>query len=228
MGEKYIILSEKKWHKDLFENLKKSFNEDSWLLIDSKKDFNLDNLSRFKPSKIFIPHWSYIIPSQIYNYCECIAFHMTDLPFGRGGSPLQNLISRGYKTTKISAIRVEKGIDTGDIYLKKTLKLDGTAEEIFFSANFIIEEIIREIINNKIQPEPQVGEITVFKRRIAAESNIAELHDLEKVFDYIRMLDCQGYPNSFIETTYLKFEFTNASYDTNEELITANVRISKK
>ena len=44
---------------------------------------------------------------------------MTDLPFGRGGSPLQNLIVRGYKSTKLTAIKVQSGIDTGDIYLKK-------------------------------------------------------------------------------------------------------------
>ena len=29
---------------------------------------------------------------------------MTDLPYGRGGSPLQNLIIRGFESTKISAI----------------------------------------------------------------------------------------------------------------------------
>ena len=44
---------------------------------------------------------------------------MTDLPFGRGGSPLQNLIVRGFEETMTSAIKVTKGIDTGDIYLKE-------------------------------------------------------------------------------------------------------------
>ena len=31
---------------------------------------------------------------EIHENYKCIIFHMTDLPFGRGGSPLQNLISR--------------------------------------------------------------------------------------------------------------------------------------
>jgi len=56
---------------------------------------------------------------------------MTDLPLGRGGSPLQNLIERGIEKTKISALKVEDGVDTGDIFIKEPLNLKGTAEEIF-------------------------------------------------------------------------------------------------
>ena len=46
---------------------------------------------------------------------------MTDLPYGRGGSPLQNLIARGFLETKISAILVEKQLDAGPVYLKMEL-----------------------------------------------------------------------------------------------------------
>ena len=46
---------------------------------------------------------------------------MTDLPYGRGGSPLQNLIVRGHKHTMISAIKCVKELDAGPIYLKKPL-----------------------------------------------------------------------------------------------------------
>ena len=82
-----------------------------------------------------IPHWSYIIPKDIFNLFNCVVFHMTDLPFGRGGSPLQNLIIRGYEKTKISALKVTNGIDSGPIYLKKPLSLDGTAYEIMIRAS---------------------------------------------------------------------------------------------
>ena len=225
---KYIILSEKIWHKKLFNVLKNEFSYDSWLLIDLKKKFNLEKLDQYKPDKIFIPHWSHIIPREIYESYECIVFHMTDLPFGRGGSPLQNLISRGYKTTKISAIKVEEGLDTGDVYLKKSLDLMGTATDIFERASLIIKEMISDIIEKGIKPIPQVGEVTEFKRRKPEESNLIELTDLDKVYDYIRMLDCDGYPHAFLETLYLKFEFNNANFKENEKIIVANVRITKK
>jgi methionyl-tRNA formyltransferase len=225
---KYIILSEKSWNSNLANQLKLQFLFSEWKTINSKEDFNIDFLLEYSPNKIFIPHWSHIITPEIYENYECIVFHMTDLPFGRGGSPLQNLIIRGVKTTKISAIKVKKGLDTGDVYLKRTLKLDGTANEIFQRSTFIIEEMISDIIKNKIKPVPQVGEIVEFKRRKPEESNIVDLDDLEKVYDYIRMLDCEGYPHAYFETPHLKFEFINANFDTNEEIISANVRIFKK
>lgn len=224
---KYIILSEKEWHKNLFDNLKNNI-AGNWLLIDSKENFNLKALEVFNPSKIFIPHWSYIIPSEIYENYECIVFHMTDLPFGRGGSPLQNLIERGFKTTKIAAIKVEKGLDTGDVYLKSEMSLNGTAREIFENSSLIVEKMIAEIIAEDIKPTPQVGEVTEFKRRKPEESNLIHLSDVEKVYDYIRMLDCDGYPHAYIETSFMKIEFTNASFDSNKKIINANVRITKK
>ncbi len=225
---KYIILSEKSWHKDLFKNLQKSFANDSWLLIDSKKDFNVEILKEFKPDKIFIPHWSHIIPKEVYENYECIVFHMTDLPYGRGGSPLQNLIVRGHKSTKISALRVEQGLDTGDIYLKESLNLSGTATEIFLRASEIINRMIFTIIKNNSIAIPQVGEVVEFKRRKSEDSNLVTVNDLDAVYDYIRMLDCDGYPKAFIETDIMKFEFDNASFDETGKIITANVRIFKK
>jgi methionyl-tRNA formyltransferase len=141
----YILLSEKEWHKILFENLRKENSTSNWVLIDSVEDFNIKNLEEIKPDKIFIPHWSRIIPSSIFLNFECIVFHMTDLPYGRGGSPLQNLIIRGHKVTKLSAIKVDEGIDTGGVYLKRSLSLTGTAKEIFLSAIPIIENMILNI-----------------------------------------------------------------------------------
>lgn len=224
---KYIILSEKDWHYDLYENLKNKFQNDEWIFINSKTNFTIENLNKINPNKIFIPHWSYIIPSRIYTIYECIVFHMTDLPYGRGGSPLQNLIIRKHAATKISAIQVSSGVDTGDIYLKKDLSLNGTARDIFISATFIIEKMIIEIIQNNIFPIPQNGDIVEFKRRQPEEGDISSLNDLSTIYDYIRMLDCEGYPNAFIETDSIKIEFSNAEFLSNNNL-TANVRIFKK
>lgn len=224
----FIIVSEKKWHKDLFLNLKNKFSDKKWIHISKKEDFNYKNLKAINPIKIFIPHWSYIIPSEIYIVFDCIVFHMTDLPYGRGGSPLQNLIIKGHKSTKISAILVKKGIDTGDIYLKKDLSLLGSAKEIFNRSVNVIIDIIKEIIEDDLIPQPQVGEVIEFKRRKPEESNFSQLNNLEKVYDHIRMLDAEGYPNAFIETESFKFEFFNAKLDNNKNNIVANVRIFKK
>jgi methionyl-tRNA formyltransferase len=220
----YIILSEKSWNQDLVRNLSCKSNQINWVLISSKDDFNNDNLKKINPDKIFIPHWSYLIPDKIYNNFECIVFHMTDLPYGRGGSPLQNLIIRGHKHTKISAIRVVKELDAGPIYLKKDLILKGSAQEIFDLANEVVKDMIIEIVKTKPVPIKQEGKPTLFKRRKPSMSNMNDLESLDEVYDFIRMLDADGYPNAFLETEKLKFEFTDANFKNKNEII-ATVKI---
>ena len=88
--------------------------------------------------------------------------------------------------------------------------------------------MISEILIKEPKAVPQIGDITIFKRRLPSQSSIIDLSDLNQVYDYIRMLDCEGYPNAYVETTNLKFDFSNAKFDNNNNLIDANVRISKK
>ena len=223
----YIILSEKTWNKDLKDKLETLFPEHTWYYISSKQDFSTERLEEIKPSKIFIPHWSYIIPKSIYENYECVVFHMTDLPYGRGGSPLQNLIVRGHKDTKISALRVCGGLDAGDIYLKYDLNLNGTAEEIYTRAGHIIEDMIIEIIRDNKQAVPQVGEPVVFKRRTPDDGNMRACKTIEDFYDYIRMLDAEGYPKAFIEFGDFKLEFSRASLKADNSII-SDVRIIKK
>lgn len=223
----YIILSEKPWNQDLVKKLSKKTKKINWVIINNRSDFNLKNLELIDPLKIFIPHWSYIISEDIFQKFECVVFHMTDLPFGRGGSPLQNLIVLGKEKTKLSALMVVKELDAGPIYLKKDLSLDGTAKEIFIRANSVIESMIIEIIEKDNKPIEQKGDIVFFKRRKPSESNISDLKNLKSIYDYIRMLDADGYPNAFIENDYFKFEFINAILKKNKE-INAEVRITKK
>ena len=224
--DKYILVTSKPWHKDLFKKLGEYKKEIKWVLIDNENLFVLSELKKINPKKIFIPHWSKIIPKEIYNNYECILFHMTDLPFGRGGSPLQNLIINGYKKTKISAIRVEKGIDTGPIYLKRNLLLNGSARDIFLRASETIFEMIDEILKKGPYPIEQVGVPTYFKRRKPDQSNISNLDKLNTIYDYIRMLDCEGYPNACLELNGIVYEFYNVKKLNNK--LESNVRIRSK
>lgn len=180
-------------------------------IISEKEQLNYKFLSENKVDYIFFPHWSFLIPEEIFSNFECIVFHMTDLPFGRGGSPLQNLIVRGIEETQISAIKVTQQLDAGPIYLKTNLSLHGTAEEILIRASTIIfNEMIPKILDGKIIPAEQSGDIVLFKRRSEKESEIEPNIPLEKIYDYIRMLDAEGYPNAFIKYGDYKLTFKNA------------------
>ena len=80
---------------------------------------------------------------------------MTDLPYGRGGSPLQNLIFRGHLETKITALRCIGELDAGPVYMKRPLSLNGSASEIFLRAADVVEKMIGEIVHTEPIPEPQ-------------------------------------------------------------------------
>jgi methionyl-tRNA formyltransferase len=220
-----VVATSKVWHPALVDNLQRLTSE-KFLTITSPRELNNDFLLEVQPEYVFFPHWSHIIPSEIFDSFECVIFHMTDLPFGRGGSPLQNLIANGIYETKISALRCEAGLDSGPIYLKKSLSLTGRAQDIYKKASLIIEEMIVKILQDRMVPIPQEGKIVTFSRRTPMQGNMETLDNLNSVYDYIRMLDADGYPNAFIETEYLKFEFSYAMIQGDEVL--AQVRIKPK
>jgi methionyl-tRNA formyltransferase len=204
----YLVVTIKSWNIDNFKKLQKNDSKNKWHII--SEDLTLEKVKKINPRYIFFPHWSWIIPAEIYKNYECVVFHMTDLPYGRGGSPLQNLIVRGHKSTKVSAIKVEKELDAGPIYLKRDLELKGNAKHILQKLSDVTFEMIKEIVKNEPEPIPQKGKIVKFKRRQAKDGNIKKLKSLEEIYDYIRMLDAEGYPPAFLETKDLKFEFKDA------------------
>ena len=149
----YLLLSSNPIYKNLFDKLK-LMEHVNWFLLEDKLTFKSDYIEKNKIQSIFIPHWSFLIPKEIYKNYKCILFHMTDLPFGRGGSPLQNLIKLGFKQTKVSALRVTNKIDAGPIYLKRELDLSGSAKEIFSRTSLVIHKMIVEIIEKKNKTHP--------------------------------------------------------------------------
>ena len=184
------------------------FNKEKFHYIKEKSELTHVNLIQYDPDYIFFPHWSYKIKEEIYKNFNCIIFHMTNLPFGRGGSPLQNLLERKIYKTKISAIQCTHGLDTGDIYLQRNFDISyDSAKIIYLRAAEIMSEMIDEIIAINPIPKPQSGTVVSFNRRSASQSNILPLNDLEAVYNYIRMLDAPGYPKAFIKNNSLKYEF---------------------
>tara|TARA_R110002072_G_scaffold1989_3_gene16463 strand:+ start:26391 stop:27071 length:681 start_codon:yes stop_codon:yes gene_type:complete len=222
---KFIIATWGEWN--IF-NYNKYFSANpDFTLITDKEDLTLENLKEINPKYIFFPHWSHIIKEEVFSNFNCVVFHMTDLPFGRGGSPLQNLIVRDIKNTKISALKVEAGIDTGPIYLKSDLSLEGSALEIFERFSKVVySEMIPKFISSDLEPTPQSGEATVFKRRKKEDGSLENASSLKEAFDYIRMLDAPGYPNAYLEHEKLAFEFKNAKFDGSN--LTATVTIKER
>lgn len=223
----YVIAARNLWDEEAVNRFLSKFRGHKIYLIRSREKLTFKFLDMVKPRYVFFTHWSWKIPAPIYENFECVVFHMTDLPFGRGGTPLQNLIVRGISGTKISAFRAQEEIDAGPVYLKKSLSLAGSAREIFQrAAKVVYGDMIPCIIASIPLSRPQKGRAVVFTRRRPAMSNIARLHDLRRVYDYIRMLDADGYPPAFIETPRMKFEFSGGQLRKNQ--VNARVKITIK
>lgn len=205
----YLVVTEKQWNIDAF-NLFKETLPGRWHLITDRHLLTLNNLQLISPEYIFFPHWSYKVSEEILSQYQAVCFHMTDLPFGRGGSPLQNLILSGVDSTMLSAIKMTNEIDAGPVYLKTPLKLEGSAEAIFKRAAPLVFELIAQIITLKIEPEPQQGLVTHFKRRMPEQSLLPYGLSQQALYDFIRMLDADTYPKSFIEYEDWRLEFSEA------------------
>ena len=226
--QKILIASIKSWNIENAKELKKKYQSNFTIkIITEKNELNLNFLQKFQPEIIFFPHWSWKIPKEIYESYECIIFHMTDLPYGRGGTPLQNLIVRGHTKTKISAIKCVESLDAGPIYFKEDLSLLGTAEAIFLRASKIIFGImIPKILTEDIEPKPQKGKTVKFSRRKPEDGDLSNLNSLSEVFDCIRMLDAENYPPAFLRTKNFVIEFSRASLK--HKYIKADVVIKKR
>lgn len=227
---KVVIATIKSWNIENAIRLKDKYKGVHDVVVCSSKDeFSVEEMKKIQPDYIFLPHWSYYIPDDIVKKYNCVVFHMTDLPYGRGGSPLQNLIVRGHKTTKISALRATEALDAGPIYMKCELSLEGSAQEIFERcSNIIFDDMIPEIIESNIEPVEQSGEPVIFRRRKPEDGLLTADMDLFQIYDYIRMLDAEGYPRAYIDIGEYRLSFDSAKMLDDGQQLEAKVIFQRK
>ena len=208
--DSFIVASTGEWNLKYFDQFSKK-QKGRWSFASTPAE--LDKLLEVvNPRYIFFPHWSWIVSKEIVKRHECICFHMTDLPYGRGGSPLQNLIIQGFKKTMLTALRMEDGVDTGPIYYKTTLSLHGSAYDIYKRSGRLCWGMISDFVKESPDPVPQKGTVTRFKRRVPEQSRIPGKMSLNEMHDYIRMLDAPGYPKAFLEIDGYRLEFESSDH----------------
>lgn len=203
---KILIITKKIWNKENFKIVPKK----NFLILNK---LNYKTIKKINPKIIFFIHWSKFIEKKIFENFECIQFHSTDLPFGRGGSPIQNQILMGVKNTKITAFKMSKKIDCGPFLLKRFLKLQGSAQEIYINMEKISLQMIVKISKmEKLLFKKQIGKVTTFKRRRKNQSQIKlnKINNIEKLYDYIRMLDADDYPKAFMKLYPFIAKLSNA------------------
>lgn len=205
----YLVCAVHAWNRRVYDEGIRSL-PGRWRFVSTPGDLELA-LQVEVPSYAFFLHWSWIVPAHVLRAVECVGFHMSDLPRGRGGSPLQHEILEGRAVTALTAFRMTDELDAGPIYCRGDLSVAGAAEEVYMRAARLAAGMVRRIAGQRIEPvaqgEPMEGPR---RRRTPAQSELVAPVGLEAVYDHIRMLDAEGYPRAFVVVDGYRYTFRRA------------------
>lgn len=196
------------------------------LILRKKKDLTYKKVKEVNPDYIMFPHWSYIVQDKIIDNFKCICFHSSPLPYGRGGSPIQNMILRGFKETEVCSLLMKKELDAGPVYLRSKVKLSGSLDEILLRIYGAVADQIKIFKSKNITPKDQSGEVYKFRRLNLKDNNINFKDSLESIYDQIRMLDSDIYPAAYSKLGHYILDFKNAKLE--KDVIKASVEIKRK
>jgi len=225
-----IIATIKPWNISFFKKKIKLLKGD-WKIVTNPSQLKIKKSKIKKVKNIFFIHWSYLVSKDILKKYNCICFHMTNLPYGRGGTPLQNLIIRKKKYTNISAFIMNDQIDSGDLIKikREKLVLNGSAQQIYEQSSKIIFNMIKKIIKmKKIITHKQKGQIINFKRLKNNSEIDVNSNNLNNIYDHIRMLDAKTYKNAYIKIGKLKIDFFNVKKLKNRLCLKSFIKLDDK
>lgn len=128
-----------------------------------RTDEFFEQLRSFKPEVICVTAYGRIIPPNILELPKygCVNAHASLLPKYRGAAPINWAIINGEKTTGITTMLMDEGMDTGDMLLKKEIEIseDDTSIELNEKLSRIGAELLIETIkmgqNDEITPIKQ-------------------------------------------------------------------------
>jgi len=192
-----IICSDK--HHKIFPYLEK------WV----KENSNNHNISLITKSEditrgdiLFLISCTEIIKTEIRKrFKHTLVIHESDLPKGRGWSPVVWHIINGLNTIPVSLLDAAEKVDSGDIWKKEFVKLEGheTAVEINSKIFPVKLKLMDYAIHNmdSIKKTPQEGEPTFFPRRKPEDNELDVNKSIKEQFDLMRIADNERYPCFF-------------------------------
>ncbi len=85
----------------------------------------LDVLEKLQPELIIVVAYGKILPSYVLDFPKyaCINAHASILPKYRGAAPIQRAIMDGEEKTGVSIMKMDVGLDTGDVILVEEVEI---------------------------------------------------------------------------------------------------------
>jgi methionyl-tRNA formyltransferase len=122
-----------------------------------------DQLAALAPDAIIVVGYGRIIPQWMIELPRLgnLNLHASLLPKYRGAAPIQWAIANGESVTGVTTMRIDAGLDTGDILMQREILIgpEGTAEtlgaELAFIGADLMVETLRELETGQVRPTPQ-------------------------------------------------------------------------
>ncbi len=96
---------------------------------------NVEHLKSYAPDIFIVAAFGQILPKSILEMAEygCVNVHASLLPKYRGAAPIQWAVINGEKVTGVTTMRMDIGVDTGDMIAKREVPLakDETGGSLF-------------------------------------------------------------------------------------------------
>jgi methionyl-tRNA formyltransferase len=139
-----------------------------------KQPSQVAQLYEVKPGAIVVAAYGLIFPPEILGLPAhgCINVHASLLPRWRGAAPIQAAILNGDRETGISLMRMERGLDTGPVYVQQTLAIQAgeTAgslqDRLAVLGGELLTRYLPEILDGRLEALPQDDRLASFARKI--------------------------------------------------------------
>ena len=94
----------REWALKIYTNIQKK-SDHIFLNIKNFETYSDQIIKDFSPDLVMFYGWSWIVSKELIENFTCLMLHPSPLPLYRGGSPIQNQIIEGRKTSKVSIIK---------------------------------------------------------------------------------------------------------------------------
>jgi len=144
-----------------------------------------NNIKKLNPDFIVVAAFGMILPKDILDIAPCINLHASLLPKYRGASPIQSAILNKDTYTGITAMKMDIGLDTGDILGYSYTKVENkNVIELFDELANIASKFTPFIIDNfhKIKPLKQNNAISTYSPKITKDDGYIEFDDADKIY----------------------------------------------
>jgi len=130
-----------------------------------------------------------------------IVLHGSDLPKGKGWSPLTWQVLEGRKRFVMTLFEMDEKVDTGHIYLQETLRFKGheLIDELRDKQGKAIIRLALKFVKGckTIRGRKQRGAASCYPRRTPADSELDPNKTLAEQFNLLRVVDNERYPAFF-------------------------------